>query len=234
MSDIVKFKIDGKACQGQKDQTIVQAARDNGIYIPTLCDYEGLPPAATCRICTVKIQGRPTTACTTKISEGLEVACNTAELDNMRKGIVEMLFAGGNHFCPACEKSGNCELQALAYRFQMMVPRYAYLFPQRPVDARDARIYIDRNRCILCRRCVRGVQTKDGKHIFALRKRGNKTEIVIDHKLAERLTDEEALAAMKLCPVGSIIRKGIGFAVPIGKRKFDQAVIGHNIETKSL
>jgi [NiFe] hydrogenase diaphorase moiety small subunit len=234
MSESITFKIDGKVCKGRKGQTIVQAARDNGIFIPTLCDYEGLPPAATCRICTVKIQGRPFTACTSKIIEGLDVTCHTPELDDLRKGILEMLFAGGNHFCPACEKSGNCELQALAYRFQMMVPRYPYLFPQKPVDALDARIYIDRNRCILCRRCVRGVQTKDGKHIFALHKRGHHLEIAIDHDLAKQMTDQEAQAAMQLCPVGSLICKGIGFSVPIGQRKFDQAPIGHNLETKSL
>ena len=234
MSDSISFKIDGKTCQGRKGQTIVQAARDNGIFIPTLCDYDGLPPAATCRICTVKIQGRPFTACTSKIIEGLDVTCHTPELDNLRKGILEMLFAGGNHFCPTCEKSGNCQLQALGYHFKMMVPRYPYLFPQKPIDAQDARIFIDRNRCILCRRCVRGVMTKDGKHIFALRNRGHKAEIVIDHDLARQMTEPEALAAMQLCPVGSIIRKEIGFSVPIGKRKYDQVPIGSEVATKSL
>lgn len=232
MSDTVTFTIDGRTCTASRGQTVVQAARDNGIYIPVLCDYEGLPAAATCRICTVKIQGRPTTACTTKIAAGMEIENDTPELNNMRKAIVEMLFVEGNHFCPSCEKSGQCELQALAYRFQMMVPRYTYTFPQRSVDAQDSRILIEPNRCVLCKRCVRSVTARNGQHVFAFVNRGNRTDIAMDKELSQTLSGKEADDAMNLCPVGAIIRKERGFAVPIGKRKYDHAPIGSDIETK--
>lgn len=230
MSEQVTFTIDGKKCTAAKGQTLVAAAKENGIYIPTLCDFEGLSPAATCRICTVKINGRPITACTTTVTQGMVVENDTEELGNIRKAIIEMLFVEGNHFCPACEKSGNCELQALGYRYQMMVPRYPYSFAQKPIDAATPKLIVDSNRCILCKRCVRGVENRDAKKIFAIAKRGNKAQIKMDHTLAATLSDEEAKAAMDMCPVGAIIKKEVGFSVPIGKRKFDSQPIGSDIE----
>ena len=74
---------------------------------------------------------------------------NTEELTDIRKAIVEMLFVEGNHFCPSCEKSGNCDLQALGYKYQMMVPRFPYTFERRNIEARAPKIYLERNRCIL-------------------------------------------------------------------------------------
>ena len=75
------------------------------------------------------------TACTTDAAEGMVIESNTPEIKELRNIIVETLFVSGNHFCPACEKSGNCELQALGYRFQMMVPRFPYEFEEKDVDA---------------------------------------------------------------------------------------------------
>jgi [NiFe] hydrogenase diaphorase moiety small subunit len=119
MSDI-KFSIDGKECTAKSGLSIVEAAKANGIYIPVLCHFEGLKPAGTCRICTVKVGGRFMAACTTPVAEGMRIDNMTPEIEDMRKQIVEMLFVEGNHMCPTCEKSGNCELQALGYRYKMM------------------------------------------------------------------------------------------------------------------
>jgi len=232
MSDQIKFTIDGKECTGKRGQTIVEAAKDNGVYIPVLCHYDGLKPAGTCRICTVKVGGRNMAACTTPIAPDMVVQNNIPELEDMRKAIVEMLFVEGNHMCPTCEKSGNCELQALGYRYNMMVPRFPYLWPVRDVDASAPKMYIDTNRCIQCLRCVRGVVTRDGKHIFGLVSRGDRTIISADPRLAADMTDEQAQKAMDLCPVGALIRKEVGFAVPIGKRKYDTKPIGSEIEGK--
>ena len=99
-------------------QTIVEAARDNGVYIPVLCDYEGLKPAGSCRVCTVRVGGRYMAACTQPVAEGMVVENDVPDLEDMRKALIEMLFVEGNHMCPTCEKSGNCELQALAYRYR--------------------------------------------------------------------------------------------------------------------
>lgn len=230
MSEKIKFTIDGKGCTADKGTNIVDAAKANGVYIPTLCHLEGVKPAGSCRICNVKINGRFMTACTTDVSEGMVIENNTPELKELRNIIVETLFVSGNHFCPACEKSGNCELQALGYRFQMMVPRFPYEFEEKAIDALASKIYIDRNRCVLCKRCVRSIKSKDGKSIFAYYGRGSKAIINIDHDLANKMTDEEAQKAMDTCPVGSILRKERGYIHPIGTRKYDKKAIGSEIE----
>jgi len=229
MSEI-NITIDGKKIKAKAGQTIVEAARENGVYIPTLCDYEGIKPAGTCRICTVKIGGRNMAACTTPVAEGMTIENDVPELNDFRKAIVEMLFVEGNHMCPVCEKSGNCELQALAYKYTMLAPRFPYLWPQRTVDASFPKILIDRNRCIQCLRCVRGVTTADGKHIFGLVNRGGKAIISVDPELAQEMTDEMAEKAMELCPVGAILKKEVGYAVPIGMRKYDGKPIGSEYE----
>ena len=231
MSD-VRFTIDGKECVAKPGQTIVEAAAANGVYIPTLCNYEGLKPAGSCRICTVRVNGRFMAACTQPVTGGMAVENVVPDIEDMRKALVEMLFVEGNHMCPTCEKSGNCELQALAYRYQMTVPRFPYLFPRKELDARAPKLVLERNRCIQCLRCVRGVKAKDGKKVFAAVRRGPHVAIEIDAKLAARLSEEEARRAMELCPVGAILRKEVGFAVPIGRRKFDTKPIGSDIAAK--
>lgn len=232
MGDIT-FTIDGKECTAKEGQTIVEAAQANGVYIPVLCHFEGLKPAGTCRICTVKVAGRHMAACTTPVRQGMVIENQTPELENKRKAIIEMLFVEGNHMCPTCEKSGNCELQALAYRYRMMVPRFPFLWPKREVNASYEKIMIDTNRCIQCLRCVRGIVTDDGKHIFGLVRRSERAIISADPQLAGRMSDELAQKAMDICPVGAIIRKEVGFRVPIGKRKFDTKPIGSDYEDKN-
>lgn len=229
MSSLVKFKIDGTECMAEAGTFIVEAARQNGIFIPTLCNMPGLKPKGSCRICTVRINGRLMTSCTTPVGDGMEIESGSADIIELRKSIVELLFVSGNHFCPACEKSGNCELQALGYLYQMMVPRYPYDFPLRAVDATSPKIIKDQNRCILCKRCIKSIKDEDGKSFFAFRSRGNHLEVVLDQELAATMTDEQAELAMQNCPVGSILVKEKGFAVPIGKRKFDKQPIGSDI-----
>ncbi len=141
-----------------------------------------------------------------------------------------MLFVEGNHFCPACEKSGECDLQALAYRYQMMVPRFPQELEQRKPDASSPKIFLDKNRCIFCKRCVRMIKDEQGRSYFAFKGRGNHLEINIDKKLAANISEEMAQKAMEICPVGAILRKEIGFIKPIGKRKYDYAPIGTDIE----
>src|SRR6056297_1407189 len=118
--NVIKFTIDGVECMAEEGKYIVDAARDNGIYIPTLCNIEGVKPRGACRICSVIVNGRPMTACTTPVTDGMEIESDTEELQGIRKAIIEALFVEGNHFCPSCEKSGCCDLQALAYRYSMM------------------------------------------------------------------------------------------------------------------
>jgi len=156
------------------------------------------------------------------------------DINELRKSIIELLFVEGNHFCPSCEKSGNCELQALAYRFRMLVPRFPYQFPVRRVDASHPRIIKEQNRCILCKRCIRAITDETGRSIFAYRRRSARVEVVVDPKLGKQLTEELAQKAMDVCPVGSIIVKEKGFYTPIGERKYDAMPIGSDIENMQI
>jgi [NiFe] hydrogenase diaphorase moiety small subunit len=226
----IKFTIDGREYKGRPGQTIIEAAKENGVYIPALCNYEGLKPAGSCRVCTVRVGGRFMAACTQPVTEGMAVDNTAPDLQDMRMSIIEMLFVEGNHMCPTCEKSGNCELQALAYRFGMMAPRYPYQEPNREIDGSASKIIMEHNRCVQCQRCVRAITTKDGRKVFAVLNRSGRTKIGLDPELAAKLSDETAKKAMDICPVGAILKKGVGFAVPIGKRKFDKKPIGSDIE----
>jgi [NiFe] hydrogenase diaphorase moiety small subunit len=148
-----------------------------------------------------------------------------------RKNLVEMLFVEGNHFCMFCEKSGRCELQALAYRFGVTAPKYPYRFPQREVDASHPDIFIDHNRCILCGRCVRASRDIDGKNVFQFVGRGPHKKVAVnaEARLADTNLDLRDKAT-DICPVGAILKKRVGYNVPIGQRPYDHEPIGSDIE----
>lgn len=231
MPDKIKFTVDGKECQAEAGMTIYEAAKANGIYIPVLCHFEGLKPVGSCRICSVRVNGRWMAACTQPVTPGMVIENASPKVEEYRKAIIEMLFVEGNHFCPACEKSGNCELQALAYRYQILVPQFPYLFPKKDIEA-FPKFLLEHNRCVQCQRCIRAIQTPDGKKVFAMKNRSGRVRINVDRKLAARLSDEEAQKAMDICPVGAILRKEVGFRIPIGRRKYDRRPIGSEIEEK--
>ncbi len=123
------FILDGREIKARAGQTIIDAADEAGVYIPRLCHLPGLEPYGGCRVCTVTANGRKSAACTQPVTMGMVVESDSLELNEFRKSIVDMLFVSGNHFCMFCEKSGNCELQALAYRLGITAPQYPFLFP---------------------------------------------------------------------------------------------------------
>jgi [NiFe] hydrogenase diaphorase moiety small subunit len=229
MSKVLNFTIDGVNCLAEKGQTILEAATANKIYIPTLCNLPELKPKGSCRVCNVKVNGKLMTACTTPVAEGMEVENNTEDIIDIRKSIIELMFVEGNHYCPYCEKSGNCDLQAISYKYKIPAPRFPYQFPDREIEA-SGKLIKDHNRCILCKRCIRGIKDEDGRSIFAFKRRGHMVVINIDTDLASNMTEEMAQQAMDICPVGAIIKKEIGFRIPIGERIYDKAPIGSEIE----
>jgi [NiFe] hydrogenase diaphorase moiety small subunit len=233
MAGQILFTIDGKEVRGEQGQTILQAAAIAGIYIPHLCAMKGLSPWGSCRVCTVLVNGRPQAACTMPASDGMVVENDTADLRDLRSNLVEMLFVEGNHFCMFCEKSGNCELQAMGYRLGILAPRHPYLFPKRNVDASHPDVLFDFNRCILCGRCMRASQEIDGKHLFQFISRGHHKRIGINAKDGGAASDLSVNdKAVQACPVGCIVKKRVGFAVPVGERLFDKKPIGSDIESR--
>ncbi len=156
-----------------------------------------------------------------KAAAGQEVEVDTPELNAMRRTLVQMLFVEGNHFCPGCEKSGNCQLQALGYEFEMTNPHFVHFFPDLGVDASHPDALIDRNRCIQCELCVRASRDVDGKDVFALgraRHRAPRSSSI--RRAASSVDSDFAITdkAAHVCPVGAILIKRVGFAEPIGER----------------
>lgn len=231
---MIKFILDGKEIEAAEGQTIMQAADGAGVYIPRLCGHKDLSPHGSCRVCTVLVNGRPQSACTQPAAEGAVVESSSDQMLELRKRLIEMLFVEGNHICPFCEKSGDCELQALAYRFGIATPSYPYQFPKRTVDASHKDILIDRNRCIVCGRCVRASKELDGKNVFGFVGRGEHKRIAVNAE--EDLSDTDAAAtdrALEMCPVGALLKKHVGYSKPYGQRAYDKTPIGSDIEAKT-
>lgn len=230
MSEKITFTIDGKTIEALPGQTILEAAEAAGIYIPRLCFMKGLSIHGSCRLCTVKVNGRPQASCNQPVMAGAVVEANTDELNQFRRDILDMLFVEGNHFCMFCEKSGNCELQAQAYRLGIMAPRFSQLYPSRDVDATHPDILLDRNRCILCGRCVRASKEIDGKNALDFINRGPHKKLAANSTEGLAGTSIEASdKALDVCPVGALIPKRKGYVVPIGQRTYDHNAIGTEI-----
>jgi [NiFe] hydrogenase diaphorase moiety small subunit len=218
-----QFQLDGQPVPFEPGDTLIGAATRAGHAVPHLCWDERLGPSGACRLCTVRVDGRLAAACTTRAAVGQVVESETADLQDRRRQLVRMLLAEGNHFCPGCERSGDCRLQDAGYALGVTGPGYEEFFPQRVVDASHPEVWLDLNRCILCKLCVRASWEVDGKGVFAISGHGVHTRIVVN-AASGRLGDSALAAddlAARICPVGAIGPKRRGFAVPIGQRPAD-------------
>ena len=230
MSETMTLMIDGKFIEAQPGQSILEAAEDAGTDIPRLCHRKGITPHGSCRVCTVLVNGRPMAACTTPVGKNMVIESESDRVTGLRRDLIDMLFVEGNHFCMFCERSGSCELQALAYRFGITAPKYPYMFPKRDVDATHPDVFVDRNRCVLCGRCVRTSKEIDGKNVFQFVGRGQHKRIAFNAAALSGTDAEAADAAIQACPVGAILHKRTAFQVPVGQRDYDHEPIGSDIE----
>ena len=234
-ADPIRFTIDGIEVAALPGQSVIQACDAAGIYIPRLCHHPDLEPSGNCRVCTCKINGRNAAACVTPAAHGMVIENETRQLTADRRAVIEMLFVEGNHPCPYCVASGDCELQALGYRLGMVAPAQPYQWPGRRIDATHPDIYLDHDRCILCSRCIRASRMEDGKSVFGFEGRGIAMRLNID---AEGGLGETQMAAIdkaaQVCPVACIVIKRENYQVPNGRRRFDTAPIGSEIEAKRL
>lgn len=217
------FELDGQDIPFEEGQSILQAALAAGKYVPYLCFHPEFEAHGSCKVCTVRVNGRTHASCTQPVKEGDVVESNVEDLNELRKTLVQFLFTEGNHFCPSCEASGSCTLQGVAYELGMTTAHYSPMFPSRPLDASHPEVLLDLNRCILCELCVRASSLVDQKSIFALSGRGNTKHLIVNSE-SGRLADTNLAVtdkAMSVCPVGVILRKRQGFKVPIGERRYD-------------
>lgn len=208
----VQLRIDDRDVVSDAGTSLLQAARQAGLAIPTLCFLEGLSAAAACRLCLVEVEGseRPLAACVTTAAEGMRVRTDSPRLREIRRSLVEMLFSEGNHICAICVANGDCELQDLAVSVGMDHNRLPYRFPNRSVDLSHPQFGLDHNRCILCTRCVRVCDEVEGAHVWDVGWRGEHCRIIAG--LEEPWGAVDACThcgkCVEVCPTGALFHKG--------------------------
>lgn len=212
----ISLHIDGRPCEGEPGQTILDIARANNIYVPTLCYLKGLTPWGGCRLCIVEIEGSPkiVPSCTTPAVDGTKVLTKTERLQKLRCATLELLFSERNHICPICAyNKGDCGLQHQGYLHGISNVRYPYLYPKLPTDLSAPYFGMDHNRCILCVRCVRTCDELEGVHTLDVGRRGIKNRIVIDlnETFGASSTCTSCGACVANCPTGALFDKAAAF-----------------------
>jgi bidirectional [NiFe] hydrogenase diaphorase subunit len=203
--------IDGKPVSAPEGTTVLDAATDAGIRIPSLCHLDGVYDVGACRLCLVEVKGIPRllSACTTIVREGWEVTTDNERLRKYRRMTLELLFAERNHVCAICVSNGHCELQALAADLGMDHVRYDYCFPKWEVDNTHAQFAMDHNRCILCGRCVRVCWHIEGAGTRNVAGRGGKSRIITDlnQPWVESTSCTKCGKCVMSCPTGALSDK---------------------------
>jgi len=204
---MINISIDGKKLKVPYGTTVLEAARRNGIYIPTLCYHPKLTPLGACRLCIVEVKGfhRPVTSCTTLVAEGMEVKTSTDELEELRRLVLELILSDHPHDCMLCEKAGECVLQELAYTYG--VEGFQYSGERRRYKEKDGNPFIERDleKCILCGRCVRVCSEIQGVEAIDFGYRGFKTKICTSYE--EDLDCEFCGQCVQVCPTGALTGK---------------------------
>ena len=215
--DTVTLTIDGQQITVAKGKTVLQAAIEAGISVPYYCFHPGLAVDGSCRVCIVKIEKMPKlqTSCSTVCTDGMVVSTRDPDTTAARAGVLEFLLVNHPLDCPVCDKGGECPLQDFSYSFGPAASRMD--FPRRVFDGEGVRADVDfgptlmlnRNRCILCTRCVRFMREIDGDAQIGIVDRGNGSEIATFREQGVHSLLSGNL--MDVCPVGAITTRQYRF-----------------------
>jgi formate dehydrogenase major subunit/NADH-quinone oxidoreductase subunit G len=205
--------IEGKELRVKSDANLLRAALDNGFFIPNLCSIKDKPrPYASCRLCFVEIAGRPdpVTACTEKAQDGMVIHLHTPRTARLRRAAFDLLLSNHRLDCAHCVKNRNCELQRIAvaehFKLRGGLP---FLLVTRPPDVSHPLINFDRDKCVLCGRCV-WVCRNQGRFVLDFAYRGIKTTISTFAGIPLSETDcDSCLACTSVCPVGALYVKSL-------------------------
>ncbi len=207
MSELVTIKVDGQDYEVRKGELIIQAAQDNGTYIPRFCWHPRMNPVGMCRMCLVEIETPRgplmVTACTNPVADGMVVDTKNPAVKKAQEGILEFLLANHPLDCPVCDKGGECPLQdqAMAYgpgesRFVEEKRHY-----EKPIPISDL-VLLDRERCILCARCTRFSDEISGDPLIEFKDRGNATQVNTFPDLP--FSSYFSGNTVQICPVGAL------------------------------
>ncbi len=204
---MINVKINGKAIQVPEGTTILAAAKQANVRIPSLCYNSDLPAWASCGICIVRMEGTPRMlrACCTKVTEGMSVVTHDPEIVKARRTVLELILSNHPQDCLTCTRNNQCELQSLAAEFGLRQIRFEHFIVDRPLDDSNDAIVFDRNKCISCGRCVEVCQEVQKVNAIEYQARGGKT--VIAPAAMSLLADSPCVRCGQCaahCPVGAI------------------------------
>ncbi|HYS43204.1 MAG TPA: 2Fe-2S iron-sulfur cluster-binding protein, partial [Geobacteraceae bacterium] len=208
---MVSLTIDGKNVTVPKETTILEAAAELGIKIPTLCWLQKVSPTGACRVCAVEIEGvdRPMTACNTPVKEGIKVTTESERLSAIRRKVVELLLVNHPLDCPVCDAGGECDLQDSCYALDAVKQEYSALLERRPIRYDWRLLESDPNRCILCEKCVKVDHEIVGADAIEVVNCGEAA--IIDTRDGKPLDCEFCGNCIAACPTGTLISKPFKF-----------------------
>ncbi len=208
----VELTIDGRRVSGMSGQTILEAAKENRIHIPTLCHHPRLPIMGACRVCVVEIEGAPRleASCATPIRKGMIVRTDSERVRRARRTVVELLLTRHKVHCLTCESNGNCDLQDLAYEMEIDMDSLSFEIeePDEPIDSSSPAIIRDPSKCILCGRCVAACQDERVEHILGFVERGS--DVQVASGMSQPLFETDCTycgECLQVCPTGALIEK---------------------------
>ncbi|MES2305863.1 MAG: 2Fe-2S iron-sulfur cluster-binding protein [Gemmatimonadota bacterium] len=206
-AELLTVTIDGVPVQVAKGTAMIEAAKMAGIMVPHYCYHPSLPSPAVCRMCLVQVEKMPklVPACVTPVADGQVIHVHSPEAIKAREGVLEFLLINHPLDCPICDQAGECELQDFVFQGGRANSRYAEPKRYNPVEDFGPDILYVANRCILCTRCVRFMESVAEEPVLNVSERGDRAFIGIDE--SQRLDHPWAGNVVDLCPVGSLISK---------------------------